>query len=88
MTPAAFKFKLTVPNDPNLAAIMADMARHAAEYAKLDGAAAEGFVERARAAAVKVLRGATGQNSLVVFAAADGTLSITIGGETISQPLS
>jgi len=88
MTPTSFKFKLTVPTDPNLAALVADMARHVAEYAKLGGAAAEGFVERARGAAVTALQAATGHNCLAVFSAADGTLSMTIGDETISQPLS
>ena len=88
MTPSAFKFKLTVPNDPNLAAIVADMARHAADYANLNGAAADGFVERARGAAVKALKAGSAPHCLAVFAAADGTLTITIGDETVSQPLS
>jgi hypothetical protein len=88
MTPAAFKFKMTVPNDPGQAAIVAEMARHAADYAKLEGAAASGFVERARGAASKALTAAPGHSCLAVFAAADGQLSMTIGSETISQPLS
>jgi hypothetical protein len=88
MNAASFSFKLTVPNDPSLASMVADMARHAAEYAKLEGAAADGFVERVRGAAVRALKAAHGHNCLAVFAAADGTLSIAIGDETISQPLS
>ena len=88
MTPSSFTFRLTVPNDPNQAAIVAEIARHAAEYAELKGAAVDGFVERARGAAVKALKAATGHNCLAVFAAADGQLQITIGDETISQPLS
>ena len=88
MTAASFSFKLTVPNDPDLASMVADVARHAAEYANLEGAAAEGFVERARGAAVRALKAAHGPNCLAVVAAADGTLSIAIGNETISQPLS
>ena len=44
--------------------------------------------ERARGAAARALKAAAGHNCLAVFAAADGTLSITIGDETISQPLS
>lgn len=87
MTPAAFKFKLTVPNDANLAAMVAEVARHAADYAKLDGAAADGFVERARDAAAKALNSSSGPHCLMVFGAADGTLSVTIDTETISQPL-
>jgi hypothetical protein len=34
------------------------------------------------------MKSAPGQHCLLVFAAADGTLSVTIGTETISQPLS
>jgi hypothetical protein len=88
MTPSTFLFKLTVPNDPSQVAMIAEMARHAADYAKLDGAAADGFVERVRGAAAKALKAATGHSCLAVVAAADGALSITIGGEKISQPLS
>jgi hypothetical protein len=88
MTPSSFTFKLTLPNDPELAPMVADMARHAAEYVKLEGAAAEGFVERARSAAVKALKAAPGDGCLAVFTAADGELSIAIGNETIAQPLS
>ena len=53
MTPSSFTFRLTVPNDPNLAGIVAEIARHAAEYAELKGAAGDGFVERARGAAAR-----------------------------------
>ena len=88
MNPSAFTFKLTVPTDPNLAALIAEMAGHAADYANLKGAPAESFVERARGAAAKALKAATGPSCLAVFAAADGALSITIGAETVSQPLS
>lgn len=88
MNPSAFTFKLTVPNAPEMAAIVADVARHAAEYATLNGDAATGFVERARAAAEKALGSAPGHNSLAVFAAADGTLTVTIGNETVTQSLS
>jgi hypothetical protein len=88
MQPSAFKFKLTVPNDPNLAEVVAEIARHAADYARLDGAAAEGFVARARDAAARALKSTAAHNCLMVFAAADGTLTVTIGSETISQPLS
>ena len=88
MTPSAFTFKLTVPTDPGQAAMVAEMARHAADYAKLDGAAADGFVERVRIAAARALKAASGHSCLAVFAAADGVLNITMGGEKISQPLS
>ena len=88
MSPQAFKFKLTVPTDPNLAAVVAEVAKHAADYAKLDGDAADGFAARARDAAARALQSSAGPHCLLVFSAADGTLSVTIGSETISQPLS
>jgi hypothetical protein len=88
MKPAAFTFKLTVPNVPEMAAMVADVARHAAEYATLNGDATTAFVERARAAADKALHAAPGHNSLAVFAAADGTLTVTIGNETVTESLS
>jgi len=88
MSPSAFTFKLTVPNDPALVEMVADMARHAAEYAQLTGDAAAGFVDRAKGVAAKVLKSGPGPHCLAVFTAANGTLSITIGSETVSQPLS
>jgi hypothetical protein len=87
MSPSAFTFKLSVPNDPDSVAIIGEMAKHAAGYAKLDAAAAHSFAERARAAAVKALT-PTGQSTVAVFAAADGALTLTMGGESVSQPLS
>lgn len=88
MTPAAFTFKLSVPNDPRMATIVGDMARHAADYATLDHATAASFAGRALAAAGKVLKGDSNKTTLVVFAAANGALTVTIGAESISQPLS
>lgn len=86
MTPSSFSFKLTVPVDPRVTDVVADIAAHAAEYAQLEGAAAAGFVDRARAAAGKILEGG-GPSCQATFAAADGHLTMTIGGETVSQPL-
>ena len=88
MSPTSFTFKLTVPADPEAAAIVAEVARHAADYANLNGEAAAGFVERARRATAKALGAASGHSCQAVFAAADGALSITIGGETVTQALS
>ncbi len=87
MSPSAFTFKLSVPNDPKMVAMVGDMARHAAEYANLEPAAAAAFSERAAAAAGKILNGDSAKATLAVFAAADGTLTVTIGAESISQPL-
>jgi hypothetical protein len=88
MSPAEFTFKLTVPNDPEGAAIVAEVARHASEYAKLNGEAADAFIGRVRGAALKALAPAPGHCG-VEFTAADGTLTVTFGDtETITQPLS
>jgi hypothetical protein len=87
MSPSSFTFKLSVPSDPDSIAIIGEVARHAAEYARLDAGAAAVFAERARSTAGKALT-APGQAALAVFAAADGTLTLTIGGESVSQPLS
>lgn len=87
MSPAEFSFQLSVPNDPGSAAVIGAMARHAAEYAKLDAGAADSFVERAGAAAGKALTG-PGTSSQLTFAAANGTLTMIIGDESVSQPLS
>jgi hypothetical protein len=87
MSPSAFTFRLSVPNDPKMVSIVGDMARHAAEYARLDPAVAAAFSQRAAAAAGKMLNGDTAKTTLAVFAAADGALTVTIGDESISQPL-
>jgi hypothetical protein len=88
MSPSAFTFKLSVPNDPKMVTMVGDMARRAAEYANLQDGAAAAFSDRALAAAGKILKGDNNKTTLVVFAAANGALTVTIGGESISQPLS
>ena len=88
MTPTDFSFKLTVPADPEGATVVALIAGHAVEYAGIDGAAGAAFVERARAAALKALGGAPPrQGCQAVIAAANGQLTVTIGAESVSQPL-
>jgi hypothetical protein len=86
MSPQAFSFKLTVPNDPDGATVAAVVAAHAVEYAGLSAGAGAAFVERVRSAASKVLEGGRG-HTLIVFAAADGQLAVTIGGTSVSEPL-
>jgi hypothetical protein len=44
-------------------------------------------VERARAAALHAFKNSTGAHCLMVFAAADGQLTMTIGDQTVSHPL-
>ena len=87
MNPKDFTFKLTIPADPEGATIVALMTGHAVDYAGIEGAAGKAFVERVRAATLKALAGATTKGCLVVFAAADGQLTVTMGAESVSQPL-
>ena len=83
-----FTFKLTVPNDPEGATVVSGRGRLMPwNTPAIDAAAGAAFVERVRAAALKCSRAATGKHTLVVFAAADGQLTVTIGGKSISQPL-
>jgi hypothetical protein len=87
MSPSSFTFKLTVPNDPDGATVVAAVAAHAVEYAQLDAAAGAAFVERVRGVAQHALTTASGTSCLAVFAAANGELTVTMGGESASQPL-
>jgi hypothetical protein len=86
MSPSEFTFKLTVPNDPEGVTVVGVVATHAVEYANLDAAAGAAFVERVRTTAAEAMKGATGP-ALAVFAAANGQLTVTIAGRSISQPL-
>lgn len=87
MSPSSFTFRLSVPNDPDSTAIIGEVARHAAQYANLQAAAVQAFVERAQAAAAKAFH-AGGPTSQATFAAADGALTMTIGAESVSERLS
>ena len=87
MTPTSFLFKLTVPNDPEGASIVAIMAAHAVEYAAIEASAGAAFVERVRAAALPVLKGSDAMGCPVVFSAEDGRLTVTLGGQSLSEPL-
>jgi hypothetical protein len=87
MSPFSFSFKLTIPNDPDGATIAAGVAAHAAEYAKLPEADRAAFVERVREFAGKALTAGTAHACLMVFAAANGQLTVTAGKDSISQPL-
>jgi hypothetical protein len=91
MTPRDFSFKVTLPADPEGATIVAVLAGHAVDYVGFDGVVSKAFVERARAAALKALNAMHGagprQGCLAVVAAANGQLTVTIGSESVSQPL-
>jgi hypothetical protein len=87
MSPSEFTFKLTVPNDPEGVHVVAIVANHAVEYTKLDKAAGAQFVERVKTAVAAAMKSAAGANCLVVVAADNGQLTLTIGGQSVSQPL-
>ena len=86
MTPSSFTFKVSVPNDPGMVTVVGELAKHAADYAQLDAGRAASFMERAQALAEKALKG-RGGSCTAVIAAKDGTLTVTIGSESASQPL-
>ena len=87
MSPSEFTFKLTVPADPEGASVVAIVATHAVEYTNIDKAAGAAFVEKLRGFAATALKGSTGPHCLIVFAAGNGQLTVTIGGQSISHPL-
>ena len=87
MSPSSFTFNLTVPNDPEGVTVVVALASHAVEYVKLDASAGAAFIERVRQVARLGLQSANGHNCLAVFAADDGQLTVTIGDESASQPL-
>lgn len=87
MSPSEFTFKLTVPNAPEGASVVAVVAAHAVEYAKIEAGAGAAFVERARSSAAQALASASGTHTVVAFTAAGGTLSVTFGSQTVSEPL-
>ncbi len=87
MSPSEFTFKLTVPNDPEGATVAAAVATHAVEYARIEAAAGAAFVERVRNTVAQALKSAAGTHTPVVFAASGGTLTVTFGGQSVSEPL-
>ncbi|HYB97421.1 MAG TPA: hypothetical protein VEC39_20785 [Vicinamibacterales bacterium] len=87
MTPQSFTFKLSVPNDPAGADVVAAMAAHAATYASIDAAQGAAFVERVRRVARQLLTGSFSTHCQVVFSAADGQLTVTMGGQAVSEAL-
>ena len=87
MSPQSFTFKLSVPADPDGAELVAAMAQHAAEYAGLEATTGTAFVARVRDAAAQAAKGAPKSHFQVVFAAANGQLTTTIGAQSISEPL-
>jgi len=72
MSPKSFTFKLTVPRDPQLAAIVADVATHAVGYAEIGPEAGADFVARVAAAAHRALA-STAPDTVQILVASDAT---------------
>ena len=87
MNPQDFFLKLSVPNDPAGVDVVVAVARHAATYANIESSKGAAFVDRARAAATLVLTGGTPSHCAVTCAADQGQLMLTMGGQTVSEPL-
>ena len=82
MSPKEFTFKLTVPRDPLMVAIVADVAGHAVGYAGMDAAAGADFITRLNAAAVVALA-APGQPALRIVVTGDAS-SLTFAFDAVS----
>jgi hypothetical protein len=87
MSPSEFTFKLTVPNDPAGANVVAVVAAHAVEYSSIEAGAGAAFVERVRSTAAQALTSAPGGHTQVVFGAAGGQLTVSFGSQSVSEPL-
>jgi len=72
MAPKSFTFKLTAPRDPQLVAIVADVATHAVAYAEIEPAAGADFVTRVGAAAHRALA-STVPGAVQIIVASDAT---------------
>lgn len=85
MSPKSFTFKLTVPRDPQVAAIVADVAGHAVGYAGITAEAGADFVARVGAAAATALA-TSGPALLVVVTSDSASLTFTLDTTTVSIP--
>jgi hypothetical protein len=86
MTPTSFKFHLSIPRDASLVPVIRDLAAHAAVYTQLDADAGARFAAAVAAASERALTAEPGACA-VDFSCADGVLLVTIGAETVRQPL-
>ena len=80
MAPKSFTFKLTIPRNPQLAAIVADVANHAVGYAEIDAAAGADFVARVGVAAHRAL--ASTQPGAVQIIVASNATALTFEFDT------
>lgn len=88
MTPTSFTFKMSVPRDPALVVVVADVAAHAVTYAAMETAAAAAFAGRVAEATTEELGVGDGANCPITLVSVDGELRFTIGERTVSQKLS
>lgn len=85
MSPKSFTFKLTVPRDAQVSAIVASVAGHAVSYAGLDTATGTDLVARVAAAVTGVL--ATAGQPLQIVVTSDATaLTFDLEGARVSAP--
>ena len=82
MSPKEFTFKLTVPRDPLMAAIVTDVAGHAVSYAEIEAAAGAEFLTRVSAAAEVALK-APGLPALRIVVTGDAS-SVTLAFDAAS----
>lgn len=84
MSPNQFTFKLTVPRDPQVAAIITELATHAVTYGEIDAAVGAEFVTRVGAAAARALA-STMPDSLHVVVSNDATaLTVALDADLVS----
>jgi len=83
MSPKSFTFKLTVPRDPQVSAIVADVAGHAVVYAELDAAIGADFVARVTAAVAPAIK-TPGQPLQIVVTGDDTTVTFAFDAESVS----
>jgi len=84
MSPKSFTFKLTVPRDPQMAPLVAEVATHAVGYAEMNAAAGADLVKRV-GAAIAVAVKAAGQPAIQIVVTGDATtLTVAIDATAVS----
>lgn len=86
MSPSSFKFHLSVPRDASLVPVMQALAAHAAAYVELGAEAGAMFAASVGAASERALTAEPGACT-VDFSCDGGELRVTLGAETVRQPL-
>jgi hypothetical protein len=81
MDPTSFEFTLSMPGDARLIGAVRDLTAHAAAYARLEGAAADGLASHVTAAAEAAIDASGAQDAPVNFrfVRQGGTLTVSIG---------